>query len=97
MYMAQTISLKQSDYQKLLNRIARLEKLVTNFVQSQTEPTSGSGAWWNWAHKRGVEDKTRGEYYTLKNAEDIEDFFAHLEDDEYVYNKFHNKSQKASK
>lgn len=34
MYMAQTVTLKQSDYKKLTNRIARLENMFSVLIQT---------------------------------------------------------------
>lgn len=73
--MANTITLSQSAYKELLSRISKLEKLLSLILEKFEEPPYGSSEWWEWAHKKGLEAKKRGEYTRLKNQEDIENFF----------------------
>ncbi len=62
----------------------------------EKEPQEGTQAWWERSDKQAHEDIKKGDYYTLKNKKDIGDFFRHINDDKYVFNKFHHKSKKTN-
>lgn len=93
--MSNTVTLSQSAYNKLLNRLSLVENLLKHLISKlDIEPPEGSDDWWDWAHKKGLEDMKKGEYYELKSKNDIDDFFNHIDDDTYVFDKFHHKGKK---
>ena len=72
MYMAQTINLTQSEYQKLLQRIVSLEKKVQSLLNRlQKEPPYGSDEWWEWSNKKAIEDIKAGKYTAFKSAKEM--------------------------
>lgn len=91
--MNQVIQLSQSQFETLLERLSRLEKMVAKLLKKE-EPAEGTDEWWKLSDKEAMEDIKKGEYYELKNKEDIKNFFKHIGDDEYVYHKFHHKGKK---
>jgi len=64
--MANTVTLTQSTYKELLNRLSRLEKMVISLLEKfDQEPPSGTDAWWEWAIKKGKEDIKKGQYVEI--------------------------------
>jgi hypothetical protein len=79
MDMAQMITLKQSEYQKLIDRISKLETQVSKMVQFfQKEPSYGSDAWWKWANKKGMEALKKGEYTEITTDKQRKSYFKSL-------------------
>lgn len=94
--MADTVTLSQSAYKNITQRLSRLEKALSYVVgKIDIEPPEGTEAWWEWSDKKALEDLKKGDYYELRSREDINDFFKHSDDEEYVYHKFHHKSKSA--
>ncbi|MEM3362585.1 MAG: hypothetical protein QXG16_04715 [Candidatus Anstonellaceae archaeon] len=55
--MANTITLTQSAYKELINRLNRLEKMVITLLEKfEKEPVYGSEEWWQYSIKKGEED-----------------------------------------
>lgn len=92
--MSKTIQLSQTQFDILLQRLTRLEKMVAKLLEKDEEPPYGSDEWWEWSDKKALEEVKKGEYYELKDEADINDFFKHIGDDGYVFNKFHSKGKK---
>ena len=97
--MANTVSFDAKTISRVL---AQLDKLTRDVEAIKTrvfqqEPPYGSDAWWEWSHKKGLEDVKKGDYYELENKKDIDEFFNNINDENYIYSKFHHKSNKASK
>lgn len=94
--MSQVIQLSKSQFDTLLERLSRLEKTVSQLLEKVGEPPYGSDEWWDWSDKTALKEAEKGEYYELKSKEDIKDFFKNIDDEKYVYHKFHHKSKKAT-
>lgn len=78
--MANTITLTQTAYKELLNRLSKLEKMMATLLEKlkEEEPPYGTEAWWEWSIKKGKEDIKKGRYTTLKTHKDIDRFFESL-------------------
>lgn len=74
--MAQTITLKQTEYQNLINRISRLEKIVADFIRSKSEPPAGSNAWWLKTIQDGENAIQKKETVPVRSDEDIDKIFS---------------------
>ncbi len=78
--MAQTITLTQSAYKEILNRLSRLERLVVKVLKSNyVEPAYGSSEWWEWSNKKAMDDIKRGDYYELRDEKELKDFFDNID------------------
>jgi hypothetical protein len=62
--MANTITLSQSAYKELLNRITRLEKIIASL-------SYGSDEWWELSIKKGEEDIKNGNYKLFNSAKEM--------------------------
>ena len=91
--MSQVIQLSKSQFESLLERINRLEKMVASLMYKKKEPPYGSDEWWEWSDKEALKDIKKGDYFELKDKEAIMDFFEHSSDQKYVYDKFHHQSK----
>lgn len=55
--MAQTITLTQSAYKDLIERLSRIEKSLSRLMASQKkEPPYGTNAWWEWSDKQAMNE-----------------------------------------
>lgn len=79
MDMAQTISLKQSEYQKLIKRITKVEEQISNLIDIfQKEPSYGTEEWWKWAQTKGIEAMKKGEYTEITTSKQRKSYFQSL-------------------
>lgn len=69
--MSQSITISQTEYEKLLERISRLEKTIRKLLKKK-EPEYGSDKWWDEEIKKGEEDIKKGRYQTFSNAKDLQ-------------------------
>jgi hypothetical protein len=95
--MSQAIQISETRYQDLLSRISKLESMVAKLFKKLEQPKYGSDEWWEKSDRESLEEYKNGEYYELKDKEAMKDFFKHISDEKYVYDKFYNKSKKTSK
>ncbi|GIW64692.1 MAG: hypothetical protein KatS3mg092_0625 [Patescibacteria group bacterium] len=73
--MANTITLTQSSYKELLNRLSRLEKMVATLLEKfEKEPTYGSDEWWYYSIKKGEEDIKKGNYKVFDSSKDLKKY-----------------------
>lgn len=78
MIMNQVIQLSQDQFETLLNRLNRLEKMVMKLLEKEEEPPYGTDEWWEWSDEKALEGIKRGEYYELRDKKEIEDFFNNI-------------------
>ena len=89
--MANNVTLSQSAYQQLYNKIDRLEKLVIQLLiqlpaqsisdvkgVAESAPPYGSNEWWDWSDKQALRDVKLGRYTTLKNTQELQTFLDNL-------------------
>jgi hypothetical protein len=79
MDMAQTITLKQSDYQKLIDRITKLEKMFAVLLrQIKHNPEYGSDEWWEVSDKKAIEEIKKGNYVAFDSASDMVEYLKNI-------------------
>ncbi len=77
--MANTVILSESAYKKLVNRLSHLERVVMDLVEKfGQEPPEGTDAWWERAHKMGMDAKKNGQYTRIKTKTELKNFFKNL-------------------
>ncbi|MBU4016875.1 hypothetical protein KJ980_02960 [Patescibacteria group bacterium] len=76
--MEQVIQLSQSQFETLLQRLSRLEKMVAKLLVKEEEPMEGTDEWWEWSDKKALEEIKKGEYYELKDKKELDDFFNNI-------------------
>lgn len=69
--MSQTITISQTEYEKLLGRIGRLEEAIRKLLR-KSEPVHGSDEWWTEEMKKADNDIKEGRYQTFSNAKDLQ-------------------------
>ncbi len=73
--MSQTVTLKQSEYKKLIERISALEKAVQSLIKRlQKEPSYGSDAWWEWSDTKAIDDIKKGNYVAFDSAQEMVEY-----------------------
>lgn len=75
--------LSKTQYENLLTRLSQLEDMMRSLLVAvreavTIEPKHGSEAWWEWAHRQGMNAKSRGEVIRLETQQDLDDFFKKL-------------------
>lgn len=75
--MPQTITLSQSEYEKLLARISRLEESIRKLLKG--EPVYGSDEWWEREIKEGLKEAKAGKGVVLQSAKEIDEYFDRLD------------------
>ena len=77
--MSNTISLPQPAYKELINRLTKLEGMIQTLLEKiEKEPAEGSDEWWEWAHKKGLEDIEKGRYTSVSTKKELDAFFQSL-------------------
>ena len=94
--MSQVIQISKSHFDEIVARLSRLEKMMAKLFKEDKEPQEGTKEWWDWSDKKALEEYRRGEYYELRDDKELDDFFKHIDDDDYV-DKYYSKSKKAGK
>lgn len=70
--MTNTVTLTQSAYKELVNRLGRVERLLAKLVEDrEKEPPYGSTAWWEWSDHKALEDIKTGRYKSFASAKDM--------------------------
>lgn len=75
--MANTVSVSKTQYEELLKRIDRIEKIVKSWVKREkgalgVEPSYGSEAWWEKEEAEADEDIKAGRVYgPFNTAEEL--------------------------
>ena len=76
----QIITLTKTDFEKLVNRLEKLEKQVkklTAHIPSR-KLEEGSAEWWKEEIKEGVKDLREGRSTTIHNEKELKAFFDNL-------------------
>ncbi len=55
-----------------------IRRIKETYVYEEGEPEYGTAAWWEWAEKRADEDMKAGRTISLKNEQEINEFFDNL-------------------
>ena len=89
--MANNVTLSQTAYQQLYNKIDRLEKMVVQLLVqfpnqsisdvkgvAESTPPYGSDDWWNWSDKQAKQDIKAGRTTIIKNKKELKAFFDNL-------------------
>jgi hypothetical protein len=76
--MSSSVTIAQSDYNNLIQRLNRMESLLHVLISGSDEPPYGTEQWWTWAHSKGLEAKKNGKYTRLQSDTDIDEFFDSL-------------------
>lgn len=76
--MNQVIQLSQSQFETFLRRLNRQEKMVAKLLEKEGEPQYGSDEWWEWSDRQALKEVEKGEYYELKDKEELDGFFNNI-------------------
>lgn len=90
--MAQTITVNAKTLEQVVSQLDKLTKEVAAIKKQilDQEPINGSDAWWEKEIKEGEEDIKKGNYYELRDENELDDFFKNIHSD--VSNeKYHSK------
>ena len=71
--MSQSITISQTEYEKLLNRIARLEQAIHKLLKKKG-PAYGSEEWWDNEIKEGLEEVKQGKGVLLSTPEELQSY-----------------------
>lgn len=77
----QTITIKKTDFEKLINRLEKLEKQVKKLTANIPHKKSfieGSPEWWEEETKEGIKDLKKGRSTTIHDAKELKEFFDNL-------------------
>lgn len=92
--MAQSITIDVKTIQKILTRLDKLSKDVKEIKEKIVEePAHGSDEWWEKEIKKGEQDIQTGDYYELKDKQELKDFFKNIRSDA-SNEKYHHKVRK---
>ncbi len=73
------ITLKQSEYQKLINRISKLEKMFTQLMRKlQKEPQYGSSEWWDREFTLAEKELSSDEGKIFESGEELVNYLETL-------------------
>lgn len=76
--MAQTITLSKSEFEKLVDRVQKLEKQVKKLL-SQRKLVEGSDEWWEKEIAEGKKDIEEGRYTEFQSIKDLQTHLKSLE------------------
>lgn len=68
--MNQVTHVSQDQFETLLKRLSRLEKMMAMLLKKE-EPPKGTDEWWEWSDKKALEGIKRGEYKEFKSAKEM--------------------------
>ncbi len=69
--MEQVIQLSQSQFETLLQRLNRLEKMIAKLLEKKEKPVEGSDTWWKLSDKEAIEDIKKGRYTVIHNTKEL--------------------------
>ncbi len=77
--MANTITLSQSAYKELLQRVTKIEKMLNTLLEELGEKYSyGSKSWWGWSDKKAMEDIKKGNYRIFTSSKKLQEYLDSL-------------------
>ncbi|MDH7476225.1 MAG: hypothetical protein QHH09_02000 [Microgenomates group bacterium] len=70
--MSNTITLSQSAYKQLLERLINVEKKLSDLLEKiEREPVYGTDEWWDWSDKKAVADIKKGNYLVFDSPKKL--------------------------
>lgn len=70
--MASTVTITRSEFNRLTERLNRLEQSLNVFVEwLGNEPPIGTDQWWEWSDRKALLDVRKGNYSSFDSAEEM--------------------------